>query len=78
MRGVSQDSPFNIASSYLDVTIKLPKKTGRLTEIGKYDELPLAGRFSEIGERLVKNGSKNACHITTGPWGEIFIKDSEA
>jgi hypothetical protein len=31
--------------------------------------MPLAGHLSEIGERILKVGSKNASYITTMDWG---------
>jgi len=38
---------------------------------------PLAGRFSEVGEKIFEMGNKKAFLITTGPWHEIQMKDSE-
>jgi len=42
------------------------------------DKKPLAGRFSEIGHEHFKVGVPNVRKITTGPWGEIQMEDSEA
>lgn len=35
------------------------------------DLRPLAGRYSEIGQKHFEVGAKNVFKITTGPWHEI-------
>jgi hypothetical protein len=42
------------------------------------DNRPLAGRFSEIGEKIFSLGNRKANLITTGPWNEILMIENEA
>lgn len=58
---------------------KILEKPNKIQNLNLYkNDKPLAGRFSEIGEKLLQVGNRKAFMIHTGPWGEIQIKDSEA
>lgn len=39
------------------------------------DNKPLAGRFSEIGQEILKVGNRKASYICTGNWHETSIVD---
>ena len=58
---------------------KILEKPGKIKNLESLkSNKPLAGKFSEIGERVFEAGDKKAFLITTGPWGEILMKDSAA
>lgn len=81
-RGVSIDNSFHISNKppveHL-IPDKILEKPGRLSNLTELrDSRPLAGRFSEIGERIFSVGNKKAGLITTGPWHEIQMLESEA
>lgn len=58
---------------------KIVQKPGQILDLNKLrDSKPLAGRFSEIGERFFEVGNNQAFRIVTGPWNEILMQDSEA
>ena len=78
-RGVSKDNPFEHSNKppreHL-VPDKILDKPGAIKDIKSLgDNRPLAGRFSEIGERIFTLGGKKASHLCTGPWGEIQMLD---
>jgi len=71
-RNVSKDSPFDARNlppqQYLQEELIL-KKPGQL-DIASIDasKIPLAGRLSDIGQKILTLGGKEALFITTGPW----------
>lgn len=82
MRGVSIGNSFHLSNKrpleYLIPDLIL-EKPGRISNFSKMrDTRPLAGRFSEIGEKIFIAGNKKAGLITTGPWHEILMLESEA
>lgn len=51
---------------------KILEKPNKIQNLNLYkNDKPLAGRFSEIGEKIFEVGSRKAFMIHTGPWGEI-------
>lgn len=74
-RGVSKDNPFEHNNKpprehlVADYILEKPGKIKDIKTLG--DSRPLAGRFSEIGERIFTLGGKKASQLCTGPWGEI-------
>lgn len=56
---------------------KILEKPGYIKNLNIFkSDKPLAGRFSEIGEKVFAAGTKDAHLIYTGPWNEIQMKDS--
>lgn len=82
MRGVSIGNSFHASNKrpveYLipDFILEKPGKISNLSQLR--DSRPLAGRFSEIGSKIFEVGNKKAGLITTGPWHEILMLESEA
>ncbi len=80
-RGISQDNPFNISNKLpMDYVLpnKILDKPGNIKNLSEFmDERPLAGRFTEIGEKIFKLGSKKANQLCTGPWGHIQMLDGQ-
>lgn len=82
MRGISLDNPFNpknkpvVPKRPYDVLDKIGKPSTDVTK-NNFPEKHLAGKYSEIGQRLFAVGQKKAGQIMTGPWGEIQILESE-
>jgi hypothetical protein len=57
---------------------KILDKPGAISDLQSFtDKRPLAGRFSEIGERIFELGRKKASQICTGPWQEMSIMDGK-
>lgn len=81
-RGISVDNSFHKSNNppiehlIPDKILEKPGKIGNLTQLR--DSRPLAGRFSEIGEKIFSVGNKKASLITTGPWHEILMLESAA
>ena len=78
-RGISMDNPFEKQNKppieHL-LPNKILEKPGYIKNLKELkDEKPLAGRFSEIGERIFSLGNKKAAQLCTGPWGEISMLD---
>ena len=73
MRAVSKDNPFDpnfkVPPEYLKDTDAYLEKPGKLLlkEIN-VSGLPLAGKFSNIGEEILKVGSYEAKWMSTGNW----------
>jgi len=81
MRGISNDNPFSLNVKAPENTRKekILEKPNKIKDLALLDtKQPMAGRFSEIGEKILKLGDKYAKQITTGPWGEILMIGSEA
>jgi hypothetical protein len=56
---------------------KICEKPCKITNLAQYrNDQPLAGKLSEVGDKILELGHKRANMIQTGPWGEIQIKDS--
>ena len=72
-KSVSPDSPFdknNLPPRCYLVDDKNIKEKPNKIELKDYDvsQMPLAGRLSEVGQKILTLGSKQALYITTGPW----------
>lgn len=81
MRGISNDNPFSLNVKAPENTRKekFLEKPNKISDLASLDtKKPMAGRFSEIGEKVLQVGDKKAKLITTGPWGEILMIESEA
>lgn len=51
---------------------KILEKPGQISDLSQFKTTkPLAGRFSEVGEKIFEMGHKKAYLIQTGPWHEI-------
>lgn len=75
-RDVSPDSPFKRGNlppaQYLNddyAYAKNPTKIDPIRDGGDINKIPLAGRLTEVGEKILKLGSKKAPFITTLNWG---------
>lgn len=82
-RGVSFDNPFekkNIPSPLFLLSVETEKilpKQGCIKNLREtYDDKPLAGRFSEIGEKILQIGCRKASQICTGNWGDLRYDES--
>ena len=72
-KNVSPDSPFDKKNvppqQYLVDDYKLLEKPNKLN-LKDFDmtNIKLAGRLSEVGQKILTLGGKKALYITTGPW----------
>lgn len=79
MRGVSNENPFQehnkppIEHLIPDYILEKPCKISPAAL--RIDDKPLAGKYSEIGRRVLSE--KNPKIIMTGPWDQMMILDSE-
>ena len=56
---------------------KILEKPGYIKNLQQYKSAkPMAGKYSEIGEKILEYGPKDAYKIMTGPWGQIQMQDS--
>jgi hypothetical protein len=80
-RGVSPENPFeprNKPPMQHLVPERILEKPGAIRNLRSLtDSRPLAGRFSEIGEKIFALGGKKALQICTGNWKEMSIMDGK-
>jgi hypothetical protein len=51
---------------------KILEKPGYIKNLQQYKSAkPMAGKYSEIGQEILRLGPKEADKIMTGPWGQI-------
>jgi hypothetical protein len=73
MRAVGKDNPFNpdfkVPPEYLKELNPITNEPGKLT-VDQINEkgFPISGKFSKIGEEILKIGSYKAKWMSTGNW----------